>query len=32
MKIKDWISKTKKDFRKEVIEKFSIQPNDDANH
>jgi hypothetical protein len=29
-KIEDWILKTKNYFRKEVIEKFSIQPNDYA--
>jgi hypothetical protein len=32
LKIEDWILKTKNYFRKEEIEKFSIQPNDYAYH
>ena len=32
LKIEDWILKTKNYFRKEVIEKFSIQLNDYAYH
>ena len=32
LKIEDWILKTKNYFRKEVIEKFSIQPNNYAHH
>jgi hypothetical protein len=32
LKFEDWILKTKDYFRKEVIEKFSIQPNDYAYH
>jgi hypothetical protein len=32
LKFEDWILKTKNCFRKEVIEKFSIQPNGYAYH
>ena len=32
LKIEDWILKTKNYFRKEVIEKFSIQLNNYAYH